>query len=138
MSDPLLRLISSGLRLWIASRCDQVGELDLTLRGSSLALLQGRLEEERQAEEKKMEAKRQFSALHGGTPVSSPRPVDAKVAAPPPIMAPAADILAIRPSMAPLFAVLSGGVPGCPGAKRRFGGMSAASSRGTPREPHTE
>ena len=44
MSDPLLRLISSGLRLWIASRCDQVGELDLTLRGSSLALLQGRLE----------------------------------------------------------------------------------------------
>ena len=44
MNDPLLRLISSGLRLWIASRCDQVGELDLTLRGSSLALLQGRLE----------------------------------------------------------------------------------------------
>ena len=44
MSDPLLRLISSGLRLWISSRCDQVGELDLTLRGSSLALLQGRLE----------------------------------------------------------------------------------------------
>ncbi len=44
MSDPLLRLISSGLRLWIASRCDQVGELDLTLRGSSLSLLQGRLE----------------------------------------------------------------------------------------------
>ena len=40
--------------------------------------------EERQAEEKKMEAKRQFSALHGGTRVSSPRPVDAKVAAPPP------------------------------------------------------
>ena len=44
MNDPLLRLISSGLRLWIASRCDQVGELDITLRGSSLALLQGRLE----------------------------------------------------------------------------------------------
>ena len=44
MNDPLLRLISSGLRLWIASRCDQVGELNLTLRGSSLALLQGRLE----------------------------------------------------------------------------------------------
>ena len=44
MSDPLLRLISSGLRLWIASCCDQVGEMDLTLRGSSLSLLQGRLE----------------------------------------------------------------------------------------------
>ena len=44
MSDPLLRLISSGLRLWIASRCDQVGEIDLTLRGSSFALLQGRLD----------------------------------------------------------------------------------------------
>ena len=51
--------------------------------------------------------------------------VGRKVAAPPPIMAPAADILAIRPSMAPLFAVLSGGVLryrwGCPRAKRRFG-----------------
>ena len=44
MNDPLLRLISSGLRLWIASRCDQVGEIDLTLRGSSFALLQGRLD----------------------------------------------------------------------------------------------
>ena len=44
MKDPLLQLIASGLRLWIASRCDRVGELDLALRGSSLALLQGRLE----------------------------------------------------------------------------------------------
>ena len=44
MSDPLLKLIASGLRLWIASRCDSVGALELTLRGSSLALLQGRLE----------------------------------------------------------------------------------------------
>ena len=44
MTDPLLKLIASGLRLWIASRCDAVGALDLTLRGSSLALLQGRLE----------------------------------------------------------------------------------------------
>ena len=44
MSDPLLRVISSGLRLWIASCCEQVGELDLTLRGSCLSLLQGRLE----------------------------------------------------------------------------------------------
>ena len=44
MSDPLLHLIGSGLRLWIASRCDRVGDLDLSLRGSSLALLQGRLE----------------------------------------------------------------------------------------------
>ena len=44
MTDPLLKLIASGLRLWISSRCDAVGSLDLTLRGSSLALLQGRLE----------------------------------------------------------------------------------------------
>ena len=41
MSDPLLHLIGSGLRLWIASRCDRAGDLDLSLRGSSLALLQG-------------------------------------------------------------------------------------------------
>ena len=44
MSDPLLQLISTGLRLWIRSRCDQVGDLDLTLQGSSLGLMRGRLQ----------------------------------------------------------------------------------------------
>ena len=44
MSDPLLQLISTGLRLWIRSRCDHVGDLDLTLQGSSLGLMRGRLE----------------------------------------------------------------------------------------------
>ncbi len=44
MSDPLLQLISAGLGLWIRSRCDHVGDLDLTLQGSSLGLMRGRLE----------------------------------------------------------------------------------------------
>ena len=44
MSDPLLQLISTGLRLWIRSRCDHVGDLDLTLQGSSLGLMRGRLQ----------------------------------------------------------------------------------------------
>ena len=44
MSDPLLQLISTGLGLWIRSRCDQVGDLDLTLQGSSLGLMRGRLQ----------------------------------------------------------------------------------------------
>ena len=40
MSDPLLRLISSGLTLWLKSRCDRIGDLDLELRGSGFGLLQ--------------------------------------------------------------------------------------------------
>ena len=44
MSDPLLQLISAGLGLWIRSRCDHVGDLDLTLQGSSLGLMRGRLQ----------------------------------------------------------------------------------------------
>ena len=44
MSDPLLQLISAGLRLWIRSRCEHVGDLDLTLQGSSLGLMRGRLQ----------------------------------------------------------------------------------------------
>ena len=44
MSDPLLQLISAGLRLWIRSRCEHVGGLDLTLQGSSLGLMRGRLQ----------------------------------------------------------------------------------------------
>ena len=43
MSDPLLRLISSGLTLWLKSRCDRIGDLDLELRGSGFGLLRGRL-----------------------------------------------------------------------------------------------
>ena len=41
MSDPLLSLISTGLKLWVCSRCDSVGSLDLSLQGSSLGLLRG-------------------------------------------------------------------------------------------------
>lgn len=44
MSDPLLKLISTGLRLWVTSRCERVGEMELTLQGSSFGLLRGRLE----------------------------------------------------------------------------------------------
>ncbi|MGB1775258.1 MAG: DUF2993 domain-containing protein [Synechococcus sp.] len=43
MSDPLLQLISSGLKLWLRSRCTQIGTLELQLKGSGLGLLTGRL-----------------------------------------------------------------------------------------------
>lgn len=43
MSDPLLQLISSGLKLWLRSRCDQIGSIELELKGSGLGLLTGRL-----------------------------------------------------------------------------------------------
>ena len=43
MSDPLLRLISSGLTLWLKGRCDRIGDLDLELRGSGFGLLRDRL-----------------------------------------------------------------------------------------------
>jgi len=44
VSDPLLSLISTGLKLWVCSRCDSVGSLDLSLQGSSLGLLRGHLQ----------------------------------------------------------------------------------------------
>ena len=43
-SGPVLQLIASGLKLWIRSRCDSVGDLQLRLHGSGFGLLQGRLE----------------------------------------------------------------------------------------------
>ena len=43
-SGPVLQLIASGLKLWIRSRCDSVGDLQLQLHGSGLGLLRGRLE----------------------------------------------------------------------------------------------
>ena len=43
-SGPVLQLIASGLKLWIRSRCDSVGDLQLQLQGSGLGLLRGRLE----------------------------------------------------------------------------------------------
>ncbi|MDA0257702.1 MAG: LmeA family phospholipid-binding protein [Cyanobacteria bacterium] len=43
MSDPLLQLISAALRLWIRSRCEHIGALELNLHGSSFGLLRGRL-----------------------------------------------------------------------------------------------
>ena len=43
-SGPLLQLLSNGLQLWIRSQCDDVGELKLTLQGSALQLLRGKLD----------------------------------------------------------------------------------------------
>ena len=44
MADPLLNLLAGALRLWIRSRCDRLGDLQLTLEGSSMSLLRGRLD----------------------------------------------------------------------------------------------
>ena len=44
MADPLLNLLAGALRLWIRSRCDSLGSLELNLNGSTWALLRGRLD----------------------------------------------------------------------------------------------
>ena len=43
-SGPLLRLISSGLQLWIRRHCSAAKHLQLTLQGTTLSLLRGQLE----------------------------------------------------------------------------------------------
>ncbi len=43
-SGPLLHLLSNGLQIWIRRQCDQVGELKLSLKGSALQLLRGKLD----------------------------------------------------------------------------------------------
>ena len=43
-SGPVLQLIASGLKLWIRSSCESIGDLKLELQGSGLGLLQGKLE----------------------------------------------------------------------------------------------
>ena len=43
MSDPLLRLISGGLKLWLRSRCDHISSLEIELKGTGLGLLSGQL-----------------------------------------------------------------------------------------------
>jgi len=43
-TGPVLQLIASGLKLWIRSRCESIGDLQLELHGSGLGLLQGKLE----------------------------------------------------------------------------------------------
>ena len=43
-SGPVLQLIASGLKLWIRSSCESIGDLQLELQGSGLGLLQGKLE----------------------------------------------------------------------------------------------
>ena len=43
MSDPLLKLISGGLKLWLRSRCEQISGLEIELQGTGLGLLSGRL-----------------------------------------------------------------------------------------------
>ena len=43
-SGPVLQLIASGLKLWIRSSCESIGDLQLELHGSGLGLLQGKLE----------------------------------------------------------------------------------------------
>ncbi len=42
-TGPLLQLIAGGIKLWIRSRCDSIGELQLELHGSGLGLLRGHL-----------------------------------------------------------------------------------------------
>ena len=44
MADPLLNVLAGALRLWIRSRCDRLGSLELVLNGSSWSLLRGRLD----------------------------------------------------------------------------------------------
>ena len=44
MADPLLNVLAGALRLWIRSRCDRLGSLELHLNGSSWSLLRGRLD----------------------------------------------------------------------------------------------
>ena len=44
MADPLLNVLAGALRLWIRSRCDSLGSLELELIGSSWSLLRGRLD----------------------------------------------------------------------------------------------
>ena len=44
MADPLMTLLAGALKLWIRSRCDRLGSLDLTLHGSAFTLMRGRLE----------------------------------------------------------------------------------------------
>ena len=43
-TGPVLQLIASGLKLWIRSRCESIGDLHLQLHGSGLGLLQGKLQ----------------------------------------------------------------------------------------------
>lgn len=43
-TGPVLQLIASGLKLWIRSRCETIGDLQLHLHGSGLGLLQGKLQ----------------------------------------------------------------------------------------------
>lgn len=43
-SGPILQLLANGLNLWIRRQCDEVGDLNLVLKGSALQLLRGRLD----------------------------------------------------------------------------------------------
>jgi hypothetical protein len=44
MADPLMTLLAGALKLWIRTRCDQLGSLELTLHGSAFTLMSGRLQ----------------------------------------------------------------------------------------------
>ena len=44
MADPLMTLLTGALKLWIRTRCDQLGSLELTLHGSAFTLMSGRLQ----------------------------------------------------------------------------------------------
>ena len=44
VADPLLKVLSGALRLWIRSQCDSLASLELELIGSSWSLLRGRLD----------------------------------------------------------------------------------------------
>ena len=44
MADPLMTLLAGALKLWIRSRCDRLGSLELTLHGSAFTLMRGQLQ----------------------------------------------------------------------------------------------
>ncbi len=44
MADPLMSLLAGALKLWIRSRCDRLGSLELSLHGSAFSLMRGRLQ----------------------------------------------------------------------------------------------
>lgn len=43
-TSPMLKLLASGLQLWVRQRCQRVESLEVNLQGSALALLRGRIE----------------------------------------------------------------------------------------------
>ncbi len=41
--DPIIKVVETGLRLWLINQCDEVDELEIEISGSTLTLLKGRI-----------------------------------------------------------------------------------------------